>query len=889
MKNNLQSSKPGPSPIVESRNNGKVSFVGQLNRLAVPCGEMRRYAHLFLKYFLSVLVVVMALLRIGSGAAISALERFNAETSSEYQLAAALLSEVRAALDDLLREAISLRAASSAFGGALGRFALSAGRALDAAAVPSSMGAAAEAALKGVREGAAFALESVLSSALDRFASAHRTSIAPTLADAAAAQDAMAASLATRTLAGEAADALTTTAAPGARTESIAKAVGAVRAHRDAALAFAARQDEAAAAALRAVAITRSAMRALVTDTAAAHAGPSGFGTQLTEASRRIAAASAPLLEGLGELDAAGASPLGGVGGGAGGASSAASALPLLSSLLTRPVSWDGGRSKGGGVSSPPNLYLGAATATSTTALTTAIATAATLLVPIELLPGEEILLSSAAVRTERSGDSGSFYVTNLRIVWAGGAAAGSRAMAAALEGGLAAAGADLISLPLTSLARLDATSSQLIVVTSDARVAVFTGADTASKSQSLPDLVLAAMPAALLWSRIAAFPTSYGRATSRASSGNTADGGVCSSVVASNRGWEMGRGDTLAADVARMARLAAASDSVPAPPRYHLSAANAGWSISNTYPDAFLTPTALTEASIVAAAKHRTKGRLPATVWFSGSVSLSRSSQPKSGVFSARSAVDEALLAALGSCAVDRASAAAGAGAGAGSTDVANVELAILDARPRLNAIANTARGGGVENANHYPNASLAYLNIDNIHVVRDAMLSLRSSVLRCARAQLLRALREGGPRDGEEADDGKSDDEMSGNEGDDAADARSMASSMGGNSVGAGASLPAPTPPTPTPTTSGVAEWNAVIIPITSTSTSAPPKKQKNLFRSFYKASKKLLNGIPTISKSSSSASTSMIEGGGDAGSAAAPSPRVSLTLSVTEGEEL
>jgi myotubularin-related protein 6/7/8 len=46
-----------------------------------------------------------------------------------------------------------------------------------------------------------------------------------------------------------------------------------------------------------------------------------------------------------------------------------------------------------------------------------------------------------------------------------------------------------------------------------------------------------------------------------------------------------------------------------------------------------------------------------------------------------------------------------------------------IIDARPTTNAVANTAKGAGTENMDHYKDAKKAYLGIDNIHVVRDSL----------------------------------------------------------------------------------------------------------------------------------------------------------------------
>ena len=42
-----------------------------------------------------------------------------------------------------------------------------------------------------------------------------------------------------------------------------------------------------------------------------------------------------------------------------------------------------------------------------------------------------------------------------------------------------------------------------------------------------------------------------------------------------------------------------------------------------------------------------------------------------------------------------------------------------IVDARPTTNAVANTAKGAGTENMDHYKEAKKAYLGIDHIHAM--------------------------------------------------------------------------------------------------------------------------------------------------------------------------
>eukprot|EP00897_Mesotaenium_endlicherianum_P001012 jgi/Mesen1/10911/ME000095S10243 len=107
------------------------------------------------------------------------------------------------------------------------------------------------------------------------------------------------------------------------------------------------------------------------------------------------------------------------------------------------------------------------------------------------------------------------------------------------------------------------------------------------------------------------------------------------------------------------------------------------------------------------AAALFRARGRLPVFCWQhpeTGAV-LARSAQPLTGIIDA----DEKLVAAL-------------AGDSGGRR-----KLCIADARPRKNALANGALGGGCESAAHYRQTEVVYLGIGNIHVVRDSLARLR------------------------------------------------------------------------------------------------------------------------------------------------------------------
>jgi myotubularin-related protein 1/2 len=59
-----------------------------------------------------------------------------------------------------------------------------------------------------------------------------------------------------------------------------------------------------------------------------------------------------------------------------------------------------------------------------------------------------------------------------------------------------------------------------------------------------------------------------------------------------------------------------------------------------------------------------------------------------------------------------------------------AHRKLYIVDARPRANALANGAKGGGSESASNYPRSEVLFLGIQNIHTMRDSLFRLRDYV---------------------------------------------------------------------------------------------------------------------------------------------------------------
>ncbi|KAI0056466.1 phosphatases II [Artomyces pyxidatus] len=146
----------------------------------------------------------------------------------------------------------------------------------------------------------------------------------------------------------------------------------------------------------------------------------------------------------------------------------------------------------------------------------------------------------------------------------------------------------------------------------------------------------------------------------------------------------------------------------------------NKDYSFSPTYPSRMVVPTRISDATLQYAVKYRSKGRIPALSYlhWANYGSITRSSQPMVGLTNARSIQDEKLVEAifLSHQAPDSRAAPSGV-FGATSTNL------IVDARPTTNAMANTAKGAGTENMDHYKDCKKAYLGIDHIHAMRESL----------------------------------------------------------------------------------------------------------------------------------------------------------------------
>ncbi|KAL1559514.1 Myotubularin-like phosphatases II superfamily [Salvia divinorum] len=149
----------------------------------------------------------------------------------------------------------------------------------------------------------------------------------------------------------------------------------------------------------------------------------------------------------------------------------------------------------------------------------------------------------------------------------------------------------------------------------------------------------------------------------------------------------------------------------------WRISKLNSNYTMCPTYPFALLIPNSIRQENLYMMSRYsmlctfRARCRLPVISWCNpgtGAV-LARSSQPLVGLMmNMRSNADEKLVAALW-------------------TQLSGVrerrrKLYIADARPRKNALANGAMGGGSESSANYSQSEIVFFGIDNICNARES-----------------------------------------------------------------------------------------------------------------------------------------------------------------------
>eukprot|EP00096_Caligus_rogercresseyi_P011326 TRINITY_DN4420_c0_g1_i1.p1 TRINITY_DN4420_c0_g1~~TRINITY_DN4420_c0_g1_i1.p1 ORF type:complete len:635 (+),score=233.83 TRINITY_DN4420_c0_g1_i1:154-2058(+) len=146
----------------------------------------------------------------------------------------------------------------------------------------------------------------------------------------------------------------------------------------------------------------------------------------------------------------------------------------------------------------------------------------------------------------------------------------------------------------------------------------------------------------------------------------------------------------------------------------------NEAWTISNindnyeicdSYPRILGVPSSASDEDIREVAKFRSRGRFPVLSWMDPDslASICRCAQPLVGVGGSRNHYDELYV------------------QGIMDANAQSHRIWIMDARPKVNAMANILNGGGYENEDAYDNAELVFLDIHNIHTMRVSLRKVR------------------------------------------------------------------------------------------------------------------------------------------------------------------
>ncbi|CAI4045289.1 hypothetical protein SUVZ_10G2930 [Saccharomyces uvarum] len=156
----------------------------------------------------------------------------------------------------------------------------------------------------------------------------------------------------------------------------------------------------------------------------------------------------------------------------------------------------------------------------------------------------------------------------------------------------------------------------------------------------------------------------------------------------------------------------------------WRLSRINEEYEFCSTYPSQLFVPRSTSDILLKHASKFRSQKRIPVLTYHHKATdcNILRSSQPLPGLINQRSIQDEKLVWECFSSFF--------------SKDIKRTKHVIVDARPRTNALAQMALGGGTENMDNYnflladsnlgvdkniklPTVTRLFLGIDNIHIV--------------------------------------------------------------------------------------------------------------------------------------------------------------------------
>jgi myotubularin-related protein 1/2 len=128
------------------------------------------------------------------------------------------------------------------------------------------------------------------------------------------------------------------------------------------------------------------------------------------------------------------------------------------------------------------------------------------------------------------------------------------------------------------------------------------------------------------------------------------------------------------------------------------------------SYPQQLIVPVDVSDGQLRSLARYRARQRVPIASYIhqTNGASITRSAQPLVGLTRSRNTHDENTLRSIR------------------LATPGNKELVIVDCRSYTAAFANSAIGGGFENICNYDKTKILFMNMDNIHAVRDSYRKL-------------------------------------------------------------------------------------------------------------------------------------------------------------------
>lgn len=147
---------------------------------------------------------------------------------------------------------------------------------------------------------------------------------------------------------------------------------------------------------------------------------------------------------------------------------------------------------------------------------------------------------------------------------------------------------------------------------------------------------------------------------------------------------------------------------------KWRVTSLNEDYQLCATYPKKLIVPASITDSMLKHGVKYRSKNRFPALTYYykKSGCSIIRCAQPMVGIKQARSIQDENIIREIFK-----------------TNNLEEGKNIIVDARPVTNAMAQVALGAGTEMMEYYgKNTRKLFLNIENIHVMRDSLSKVKN-----------------------------------------------------------------------------------------------------------------------------------------------------------------